>query len=1135
MKFCWILVSACLLGCAQLVAQRTYRANSVLAEGAWYKIGVTAQGVYKIDLALLNKLGINVSNLPSSAVRLYGNGGGMLPENPREAAIDDLPENSLWVEDGGDGVLNGADYLLFYAPGPHQWQSTPFRYRKNLYSDTAYYFIQIAASGKRITTFSGSAASSLAVTSYDYRYHYESDTFNFLSSGKQWFGEEFSTLPGRSLSRIFSVPMPGPGPHLLNVAARFVGRVFSSGSSITVKSGSQNFFQETIPPVGAGPYDLFAQEVKGNAAGWATSGNALSLEMQLVPTGSGGQAWLDWFALNGRSALSFTPGRQFFFRDQTSVSVGSTVSFRITCPATNIKIWDITNAADPVNMALTKEGNDWIFTNDVSVLREYAGFSNETLLQPVAVGRINNQNLHALSSVPLIVVTSASLRSQANRLASFHRERDGMRSAVVSTEEIFNEFSSGSPAPTAIRDFLKMFHDRAGSDTSLRPRYLLLFGAGSFDYKNRLQGNTRLVPAYESEESLDPLNTYTTDDFFGMLDDNDDINGTGVPLLDIGIGRIPASTIAEATAYVDKLFAYRDTSSLGPWRTNLTFVADDEDNNLHLQDAETITQVLQKQSPSFSIQKIYLDAYTQQSGAGGSRYPEAGREILNTINDGTLVWNYTGHGGYRRLAEEVVLDQEMIASFSNARRLPLFITATCDVAPHDNPLVNSIGEDLLLRPQKGAIALMTTTRLVFAFSNRVMNQNYLAAAFARRSDGTYPTLGDAVRAAKNTTYGFFGDPVNNRKFTLLGDPAMTLAFPSLQVRLTGINGKPLGSVPDTLKAFSACTIQGEVRRSGGDSLIDFNGTVYAKITDKPRQRTTLGNDAGSPITNFSEEGATLFKGTATVRNGRFSVSFVVPRDIDYRYGAGNVWFYVDDRRSDGSGSSSAFLVGGTGETSADKEGPGIKAWLNDERFTDGSITHSQPTLLLRLEDSSGINIAGTLPGHDVTAVLDGDARQSFVLNKYYEADKDSYRSGRVRFTLPRISRGPHTLTIKAWDVVNNSATQEIAFRVEDEDKFILENVLNYPNPFTTRTTFWFDHNRPSEMLHVSVRIFTVSGRLVRTLRQTIFSENSRSSELVWDGVDEFGSRLGRGAYIYHLKVTAPDGKNAEQWQKLYIF
>jgi len=726
------------------------------------------------------------------------------------------------------------------------------------------------------------------------------------------------------------------------------------------------------------------------------------------------------------------------------------------------------------------------------------------------------------------------LLAQAQRLAAYHQQRDALRTVVVTSGQVFNEFSSGSPDPVAIRDFTKMFYDRAGSDSTKRPRYLLLFGDGSFDYKDRIKNNTNLVPAYESNVSLDPLGTYTSDDFFGLLDDGDDINGNGTYLLDIGIGRIPAADEASAKQIVDKILAYHTNTGLGPWHNELTFVADDEDNNLHLQDAEVITGAASTVAPVFNVDKIYLDAYKQQGGAGGSRYPQVNIANNNKLFSGTLIWNYSGHGGFRRLAEEVVLDQEIINGINNPTRLPLFITATCDVAPFDNPLVSSIGENLLLRPKTGAIALMTTTRLVFAFSNRVMNKNYLEAALQRNADGSYPSLGEAVKRAKNFTYTFSGDVINNRKFTLLGDPALTIGLPKYQVKTTAVNNNPVSAIPDTLKALSSYIITGVITDQAGNPAADFNGTIYPTVLDKQQDQTTLANDPGSQPVNFKVQKNLLFKGKAKVQNGQFSFNFIVPKDIDYKFGNGKISYYAENGSIDGNGILTNIIVGGTGTGINDAEGPQLRAWLNDEKFVNGSITNNAPVLLVKVYDTSGVNIMGTGIGHDLSAILDNDPEQIFVLNQFYEAEIDNFRKGVVRFQLPVLEEGTHVLSIKAWDVANNSSETTIEFRVVQPQKLVLDHVLNYPNPFTTHTNFWFDHNRPNEELKVFVQIYTVSGKLVKTLRETIFSTGNRSSEVEWNGKDEYGSTLGRGVYIYRLKVQTPDGQSAEKWEKIFI-
>lgn len=1136
-KSFWLLLAILFLTGFTAIAQRSYAPHSVLASGNWFKISVSASGVYKMDLAFLSKLGINTSNLPSSSIRLFGNGGFMLPELASGPKKDDLFENALWVEDGGDGVLNGNDFILFYASGPHSWTADTlnrkFSHLKNLYSEKSYYYITVGTGGKRISPASNSGLPSLTINNYSSRYFYELDTFNFLSSGKQWYGEEFSSLPGKSLSRTYPVSISNltsqPGTITVSAAARS----FGSGSRFAIKAGNQDLPSLDIASVGNGAYDFFAQETQISNS-FIPSSAAISLGLNYTPGSFDSQGWLNWFEVQARADLSMKGLNQLQFRDWNSIAGGANGNFIIADATSLYQVWDISDPLQPAIIQGNLSGTNWQFVNDCSRLHEYIAFTQNGYLLPDALGKVQNQDLHGTSQVNYIIITDDDLLAQAKRLADYHKQRDGFSSVVVTASQVYNEFSSGSPDPAALRDFVKMFYDRAGADTTLRPKYLLLFGDASFDYKNRLKNNTNKVPSYESEISLDPLNTYTSDDFFGFLDDGDNINSPGTVLLDIGIGRIPANTPAEAQSIVDKITVYNSPAALGPWRNELSFFADDEDANLHLNDAEVITGAAETTAPVLSLDKIYLDAYKQESGTGGSRYPDVNRAVLDRVNNGTLIWNYSGHGSYRRLAEEVVLDQDIINSFKNPEKLPLFITATCDVAPFDNPLIQSIGENLLLRPKTGAIALMTTTRLVFAFSNRIMNKNYLEAALKRQADGTYPTLGDAVKRAKNFTYTFFGDAVNNRKFTLLGDPALTIALPALTVNTIAVNGVPVTAVPDTLKALSTYTISGEISNAAGQVQDNFKGTVYMSVFDKKQSRSTLGNDPGSPVTNYTEQKNALFKGKGTVEQGKFKLSFIVPKDIDYRFGNGKISFYTDNGLLDGNGASTNIIVGGTGSGNGDIEGPVLKAWLNDEKFVDGSITNSAPVLLVKLLDSSGINILGAGIGHDLEAELDGDSKQRFVLNDFYEAELDNFKKGAIRFQLPSLEEGIHTLRIKAWDVVNNSSEITVSFRVVKEEKFTLEHVLNYPNPFTTHTNFWFEHNRPGEELRVSVQVFTVSGRLVKTLRNTIFSTGNRSVEVEWDGRDEYGSRIGRGVYIYRLKVQTIDGKSAEKWEKLYL-
>lgn len=1128
-----LLLSAFMVSVCAAVAQRSYKPASVLASGNWYKISVNAEGVYKMDVAFFASLGITGS-IPSAQIRLFGNGGAMLPEANSEPRKDDLEENAIMVVDGGDGVLNGSDYLLFFASGPNQWvkdaTNRRFFHKKNLYSDKAYYFLTIGGNGKRTPTQSASPPASTTVTSFDERYFHELDSVNFLSSGKEWFGEEFSNAPGKTLTHSFTLPFSdaaGPTTIVSSVAARSV----NAASNFRVSVNGQPVQSISVGQVGTGVYDLFARQAEKTDNCIISSNPTISFTY--APGSFNSQGWLNWFEVFFRRNLSMKPNEQLLFRDWNSVGSGA-VEFLIANADATTQVWDVTDALHPVKMNSSLSGNQLRFTNDAQQLHEYICFS-ASFLMPQAVGRIANQNLHATSEANFLIITYPDFLPQAQRLAQFHQQRNHLKTVIVTTDQVFNEFSSGIADPTAIRDFAKMYYDTYRSTWPQSGNYLLLFGKASFDYKNRISANTNLVPAYESLNSVDPLSTYTSDDFFGFLDDNEDINSATLNQLDIGIGRVPAKNGEEAKNFVDKVLEYHSPASLGPWRTSLNFIADDEDNNLHLQDAEVLTGTVASTAPVFNPQKVYLDAFQQESGSSGGRYPQANAVINNNIYNGTLLWNFSGHGGAQRLAEEVVLDQSIVNQWNNQYRLPLFVTATCDFAPYDNPVVNSLGENLLVRPKTGAIALMTTTRVVFANSNRILNNNYLTFALQPDASGRYKTLGEAVRVAKNYTYQTSGDIINNRKFTLLGDPAMQLGFPEYAVKITAVNGHDVALQADTLSATETVTIEGAIQDNSGALQNNFNGRVYLTLFDKPRTITTLANDATSQPTSFQDQSSILFKGKASAQNGKFSIQFKVPKDINYQYGNGKISVYAENGVKEGSGYTTNIIIGSliTGNNT-DNIGPEIKAYLNDEKFVNGSITNPTPVLLLKLFDSSGINTVSSGIGHDIIATLDNDNNTYYVLNNFYESDLDDYQKGTVRFQLPQLAAGLHSLKIKVWDVMNNSNEFVLNFTVVENSELKIDHVLNYPNPFTTHTAFWFEHNQPGVDLAVKVEIYTVSGKLIKTLSQTINTTGNRSNEVLWDGRDAYGNKIGRGVYVYRLSVKKFDGKMAGKWERLVV-
>ncbi len=1106
--------------------QRSYVQQSVLASGLWGKIGIVKEGIFKVDVNMLNNLGVSTGTISSASIRLYGNGGGMLPENNATNRIDDLAENAIEVFDGGDGIFNGNDYFIFYAAGPHQWTfdstNQSFFYQKNLYADTAYYFITINtnSTGKRIITQpADTRIPQQQINAFTDRYAYESDLVNLLNSGKEWVGENFSTNFGGTTSRNFTLNWNGLiTAEPLTITTSLTGRSVGNNAQFNVALNNRNIQTVSIPAVSGDLLGAYAKNVK-TTGNYLTTQTNLTLSISYQSNAAGAEGWLNQFTIVGRRLLSFSDNNLLLFRDTKLLQPNIAGQFNISNAPTSSSVWNISNPLQPTKITINQNGSTINFVNDISQLKEYIAFASTQLSTPISLGKIVNQNLHNTNSVKGIIITHSSLLSEAQRLAAFHLQQYGYTDAVITIDKIYNEFSSGSPDPTAIRDYIKLLWDKASS-ASTKPAYVLLFGAGSFDPKNRVPSNINLVPVYESSNSLDPLITLTSDDFFGLIDNTDDINNNNsASLLSIAVGRLPVNNLSEATIMVNKIINYHSPKSLGDWRKEMIFLADDQDNNLHLNDAESIVNTAFQTNPIFHPQKLYLDAFQLVSGAGGARYPAVNEAIVNGVFNGALIFNYSGHGNFQRLTEEAVFSSAEVNRFNNPNKLPLFITASCDFAPHDDPTKQSLGEKLLHGNANGGIALLTTTRLVFASSNRIMNNNYIQAAFTQKPDGTYLSLGEAVRVAKNNTTQNNGDVLNSRKFSLLGDPAMQLAFPKGLMRITEINNKPFTS-NDSLQSLNKYTIKGEVLTPSGNINNSFTGTAYIIIYDKAQSIKTLGNTAGSQVTNFTQQKNILFSGKVTVSNGIFNSSFVLPKDINFQLGNGSISLYAENGITDAASNIPIKISGGNSLASADKTGPVIQLFLNDSLFKSGGLTHENPILIAKLLDTSGINATGNSIGHDITLVIDGDDRNQIVLNDYYSNSIDSYQSGELRFQLPIITPGIHTLKVKAWDVLNNSNETSLEFTVAKKEKLQISAVRNFPNPFTVSTQFAFEHNQPNTNLLVDIQIFTSAGQKVRSIKRLLNTEGTRNVQISWKGDSDSGQKLAHGIYFYRIIVVA---------------
>ncbi len=1133
-------------------SRSSYALSSFLKEGTWFKVAVHADGIYRLDRTFFKNAGIDPLSIDPRNIRVFGTGGGMLPVQNSAPRPDDLTELAIGVEGESDGVFDSTDVVWFFAKGPHRWNKdascSGFSHELHLYSDSSYYFVTVDQGiGLRLNSRGAiTDPPTNTITAFDDFLFYENEAINIAKSGRQWFGETFDIITTYNFPyNIPNVETNEPAYIKAQVAARSNP---PSKFFIQCQSGS---LELSPGPVNINIYYADPVTLASGCSTFTPNGNNMSVTVrfQKDPAFSSAVGYLDYFELGFRRKLKMS-GNFLQFRDSRSNAPGMISEFILEDAGPSTVVLDITNPLNPIQIPTQINGSVLTFRDITDTLKEYIAFNrgSNALSFPSFAGRVNNQNLHGQGPVEYVIVSHPDFLSQAERLGSFHSSVDGLSYVVVTPQAIFNEFSGGSQDPTAIKQFMKMLYDRAATPEE-KPSYLLLFGDASFNTRNRsTTGNTNFVLSYQSFNSSSYTNSYVTDDYFGLLEES-----AGEGLADevkLGIGRIPSKNLAEATRVVDKIIRYYQRPALeqaslsacesssafnnGDWRNVIVFVADDEDSNLHLNNSNQIATYADTTYPSFNIEKIYLDAYKQQAGAGGKRYPDVKLALNQRVNRGALIVNYIGHGGETGWSEERILENADIASWQNEERTPLFVTATCEFSRFDDPARTSAGEEVILRANGGAIGLLTTTRLVYASFNQTLNVNFFIDVFGKDSlTGKPNRIGDICRQTKNRSATNLA--VNHRNFTLLGDPAVRLNYPTENVRTLTLNTKPISVTADTMKALSRITVTGELLDKNGNRLNNFNGIIYPTVFDKASKVVTLGNDPGSVPTTFFVRKNIIYKGKASVENGVYTFSFIVPKDINYQFGRGRISYFAMNDNYDANGFSDNFIVGGSNPNATDDtQGPAIDLFMNDKKFISGSLTNEDPDLLAVLFDEHGINTVGNGIGHDIVAILDEKSDKPINLNDYYQADLNSYQSGSLRYPFYDLADGKHTLSLKAWDVYNNSNTSYLEFTVAKSAKLALDHVLNYPNPFTTFTRFMFEHNKPCETLDVNIQIFTVSGKLVKTLEQIVKCEGFRSESITWDGKDEFGDVIGRGVYVYRLKVTAPDGTWADKYEKLVL-
>jgi hypothetical protein len=1116
-----LLLASCLS--LQAVGQHSFASNSVLATGAWFKFSVSSDGIYRLSYDDLKNAGVPVSSIDPRNIRLYGNGGGMLPESNDSARIDDLIENAIYVYGQDDGRFDPGDYILFYGSGPDRWKYSQsdkvFHHIKNIYSDYSYYFLNCdLGPGKRIPAqpFSSQPASQTCTIFNDY-IAYDKDEINLINSGRIWYDSEiFDVTTTRNYSFTFlNLDTLVPVVITLDAAARSLGLA----TSFNVKANGKALMSVSIEPTTSTFDDVFAKTGQVTAS-CSSKSQTINLNLIYNQTVSGAVGYLNYLELNAMRTLVMT-GAQMGFRNASSAHNGSISEFQLTGLGNPLTVWDVTLPYNIRNLETHASGNQYNIRLATDSLREFFAFDGSSFGSPSFIGTVENQNLHALDGNDYIMVAYPDFKGQAERLADFHRTYSGLNVYVTTPEKIYNEFSSGAQDVTAIRDFMRMLYEKTSSGNNLK--YLLLFGDASYDFKNRVLNNTNFVPSYQVWESLDPINSYVSDDYYGLLKYGSDSSDS----LNIGIGRFPVRSVSDAATAVDKVIHYSANSDSvkADWRNVVTFVADDQDNgglNGFMEDSEVLAGEISK---NYNVDKIYLDAYQQISTPGGARYPEVNAAINQRIAKGTLVINYVGHGGELGWAHERVLEVPDIENWTNYDKMPVFVTATCEFSRMDDPAVVSAGELVFLNPHGGGIALYTTTRATFAGGNLTVTSIFYSHLF-EQINGLHHRMGDLIRLSKTS------NDVNTRKFVLLGDPALMIAYPNLNVVTTSIKTNLPPQENDTLMALTQVTIEGEVR-GGGALASDFNGIVFPTIFDKTAKITTLANDQLAPPFNFYLQKNVIYSGKSNVVNGKFSFSFIVPKDIDYKYGTGRISYYARSNNTDANGYDENLIVGGyNNEALPDTSGPSLAMFMNDRNFTNGGVTSQNPVLLADVSDESGINTVGNGIGHDITAVLDDDSKDPMILNDYYVTDIDTYAKGVIQYPLFNLPDGSHHLDLKVWDVYNNSTEAGIDFVVASTNSFALQQIMNYPNPFRDHTTFSFQTNQTDNNLEIELKIYSIYGNLLKTFRTTMYANGYRVEPFTWDGTSDSGSLLGSGTYVYSLQIVLPDGNVAAKSSKL---
>ncbi len=1111
---------------------------SAMKYGDWYKLEIkdngtgSSEGIYKLTKSYLQNAGINVSGIDPRTIKMYGNGGGILSDDFNIPRIEDLQQIAIHIEGEDNGVFDDNDYILFYAKSINNWKynytNHIYEHYVNPYSKSNYYWIcfNTSGSGKRMIIEPPlNVPNPIVISSFKEKLFYEPEEFSINSEGNYWFSHRVSNGQSFIWNTSLNGLMQGSD---ISYKIRAASRVICPNQNhmeIREENSTMPFYNFNMGCVTIGWDDWIWTGTASFSINQSqkTNGEQSSVKSAFYCTSAEGEGYIDWMETQYQRSLTSVKND---FIEFDSPEITGTTEYNLSPFSSNdIRVFDISvhdnvRIISPLNIS---SGSVKFQRNVYSPpLSNYAAAGPAGYKTPASISqKISNQDIHGSynEGASFIIISPAEFVPAANRLKQMRESsiKDYVKTFVIDVKQVYNEFSGGVLDPTAIRDFVKYAFD----NWTVKPCYVLLLGDGNVDYRNIITNNPVWIPPWEvSHVNLNQQLNYCTDDYF--------VKVIGIPggKPDLAIGRIPANTFEEAADFINKIEEYENGSTNGYWKNKLIFVADDgktangNDGDLHTRQCETLAE---EHCPGvFEKMKLYLVMYPAVITSQGRRKPGVNRDIERYWNEGCIGINYTGHGSPELWAHEQVLEKDVITrQLHNTGKYPFLTVASCDFSKFDNIWSNSGGEELMIHRGKGAIGTFAATRPVDAYQNEVLNNALWTSLYQNRDTSLFQKrLGIGTFEAKNGT----GYDLSHIKYVLMGDPTVRLQTPRYESRIDSI----IGLAADTMRALSKITIYGKVIHPDTSIWSSYNGSLLLKIFDVPRHIDML--DEESRDYNFTLPGGIIFSGTQQVKDGRWKIEFVVPKDISFQNNRGKIINYFYNPEADGQGMFTNFFIGGINPNAAlDTTGPDISIFLNNRSFKSGDVVNNNFKLLVDFFDESGINTTGTI-GHKIDGVLDGNENDKIDLTSFYTADS-LYKYGHIEYDFSSIADGVHSLKVKAWDTYNNSSDETVNFKISSSSAVSIMNVYNFPNPFTDKTSFTFQHNYP-EAIAVRIKIYTVAGRLI----EEIDKENvpDKFVKIDWNGTDRDGEKLANGIYIYKLTIITGTGESKTETGKLAV-